>query len=821
MLRDANGSASPGQVHGGEHRWPWAWFSRSARREWFPVRQVRVRPLACFAVAFLLGLIIANRFRLPLWLGIAGCVAALAAAIALRCRNRRFATAMMLLGLCLGVVRMSLALWEWPPIQTRYSVEMVGRVASDPFVNPDSGRVIARFEPETVAGEPSDLALRLYLRGDEAAMSPIAYGQRLRLTGHIWQNDPTTNPYEFDFAQWLHRNGMNAIATAKIEDVEILGKRQDWQSPIVSVRRAIGARIDALFPESAGMVRALVLGDRSLLSEEMRERLNATGTAHLIAISGLHVTVLAFALSAVLGLWLPRRRANLLTLLPLLFYGALIGLSAPFARALMMFAVFSFAPIAGLPSDSVTRLASAMLAWLILRPMDIADSGFVLSYTASAGILMLIPPLLSLFRVDRLLRRVPSPKRHKRVLRAIVAYIPTLLCASLAAQLSTLPAVIASFGVQSIVSLPFNLICVPLCMAGYICALAVLVASAVFMPLGMLAARVPEALFHALSAVTRLSGALPLTAVHIGRYPWPLVLLHAAVCLASSAMSRIRLGVRRWLPLTLAVVAALSSLVAWLSAWPFSVTFLDAGEADCAILCTRGHTYVFDAGDTYTPAGDYLSATCLHVDGVFLSHPHQDHAGGLADILVSFTPDAVYVPPGWFEAEDISPAVTEGIELARSKGVQIVELSTGDTFPLSGDATLSVWSPDIMDEFSEINDMSLLLKVECGGKSVLFTGDLPIAGEPETVPECDVLKVAHHGADNATSVEFLAQATPEIAVISVGENSFGHPGEYALERIESSGAQILRTDQCGAIRLVLRGGTFHIDTYREAPDDLE
>ena len=728
---------------------------------------------------------------------------------------------MMLLGLCLGVTRMSLALSEWPPVQTRYSVEMVGRVASDPFVNPDTGRVIARFEPETVEGEPSGLVLRLYLRGDDAALSAIAYGQRLRLTGHIWQNDPTTNPHEFDFGQWLHRGGMDAIATARIEDVEIMDVQPDWMSPVVTVRRAIGARIDALFPESAGMVRALVLGDRSLLSEEMRERLNATGTAHLIAISGLHVTVLAFALSFLVGLWLPKRRANLLTLLPLVAYGALIGFSAPFVRALMMFAVFSFAPIAGLPSDSVTRLSAAMLVWLFIRPMDIGDSGFILSYAASAGILLLMPPLMSLFRIDRLLRRVPSAKRRKRVLRAIIAYFPTLLCASIAAQLATLPAVIASFGVQSVVSLPFNLVCVPLCMAGYICALAVLLLSAVYMPLGALAACAPEALFRALSAVTRLSGALPFIFVHIGRYPWPIVILHVALCLAASAMSRIRLQVRRWLPLTLVAVAALSSLVAWLAAWPFSVTFLDAGQADCAIVCTRGHTYVFDAGDTYTPAGDYLSATCLHVDGVFLSHPHQDHAGGLKDILYSFTPDAIYIPPGWFEAEGVSPAVAEGINLARSKGVQIVELSTGDVFQLSRDATLSVWSPDILDEFSEINDMSLLLKVECGGRSVLFTGDLPISGEPETIPECDVLKVAHHGADNATSVEFLAQATPEIAVISVGENSSGHPGEYALERIESCGARILRTDQCGAIRLVLRGGAFHIDTYLEVQDDLE
>lgn len=789
-------------------------------RESFPVRQLRARPLACCAAAFLTGLIAGFRFRIPLPACLAASAAALAGIAVLKAARRRVAAMVALLALCFGAARIAAVLDLFPPVETRYSVHMVGRVVSEPFTHPNTGRVISKFRLESADGEPSDLTLRLYLRGDAEPLSGIAYGQRLSLTGHIWANDPVTNPYEFDFGAYLHRNGMSAIATAKIGDVEILDVRRDAQSLVIEARSAIARRIDALFPKNAAMVRALVLGDRSLLSEETREAMNATGTAHLISISGLHVTVLAMVLAFGLGQVMPQS-ANLIVVLPLCVYGALIGFTAPFVRALVMFAVFSLGRAAGLPSDGVTRLSAAMLGYLAAKPLAILDGGFILSFSASAGILLLTPPMRSLLRMEPMIGQKPALTRSGRLRQRAAAYFPSLLCASLAAQLATLPAVIACFGVQSVVSIPFNLVCVPLCMLGYGATIASLLLGAIVPPLGALFAACAEGLFSAMLAVTRFSAALPLTSVHVGRYPWPLILLHAALILAASHLSGLPSRVRRLLPLSLAVVAGLSSLNAWLFAMPFSVTFLDAGQADCAVLRTQGHTYVFDAGDTYTPLADYLSATCLHLDGVFLSHPHQDHAGGLEDILTSFKPDAIYVPAGWFDRENVSAAVTGAIELARSMNVEIVELASGDAIALSRDAVMTVWNPDPDAPPDEVNDMSLLQRVEADGASVLFTGDLTVRGEPEAVPDCDVLKVAHHGADNATSARFLDAASPEIAVISVGENSFGHPAGAVLERLEDAGAEILRTDERGAITLTRSGGGWRADTFLEAPDELE
>ena len=787
----------------------------------FALRQVRSRPLACFAVAFLLGLLLRKRMSIPTFACALLLVASAASAVALRKRRRALAALLLLTGLLAGMARMGLALDAIRPMETQYSAELVGRVISEPFTNPDTGRRICKFETETVRGEPSDLRLRLYLRGEPEPLDAIAYGQRLRLVGHIWAADPVTNPYEFDFGAYLNRQGLDAYATAKIEDVAIEGETRDLQSRIVEIRQAVSRRIDALFPNNAGMMRALVLGDRSLLGDELRDSLSRSGTAHLISRSGLHVTVLSALMAFLLGRFMSRRYANLITVLLLIPYGALIGFTAPFVRALTMFARLSFAPIAGHPSDSVTRLCVAMLGWLMVKPLYIDDAGFVLSFSASAGILLLTPPLTQLFGIAALRRRKPSPDPLKRFFRRAALYVPTLLCASLAAQLTTLPAVIGFFGVQSVVSVPFNLICVPLCMVGYILGLLALLLSVVSIPAALIVAHAPDALFSWLVSVTRFSNEIPSANVRIGRYPFALTMVHWMIVIAASDLSKLRVQWRRLLPLGLAGVAALSSLMVFMLAWRYSIVFLDAGQADCAVLRSRGHTLMIDVGDTYTPAADYLNATCLHLDGVLLTHPHQDHAGGLSDVLASFKPDAIYVPKGWFDVEEVAPAVLEGIEKARSMGVEIVELSTGDSVQLSEAARLDVYSPDGMELPKEVNDMSLLTLVTCEGQRALFTGDLSMAGEPEVIPDADVLKVAHHGSNKGTSERFLEAATPEIAVISVGENNYGHPGEDTLEKLANAGAEVFQTRRCGAITLTWRGGAWHVETYQEAWNEVE
>lgn len=793
-------------------------------RDSFTARQMRARPLATFSVAYLLGLIAAFKWRPALAACVGAALAVLAGYAAIRIHGRRMAALLMLFALLAGMARMVWHLQSIPQVHTQYSVQLVGRIVSEPYTNPNTGRVISRFRLESIDGDPSELVVRLYLRGDAEALKAIEYGQQLSTVAHIWESDPVTNPYEFDFRLYLQRNGMPAYATAKIEDVQILSATQDLNSAFIHLRKVISTRIDALFPQNAGLVRALILGDRTQMSEEMREALNETGTAHLVAISGLHVTTLAMMLSVLFRRILPRKAADALTLALLIFYGGLIGFGASFVRALIMFAIFSFAPIAGYPSDGITRLCAAMLGMLIVNPMDILDGGFVLSFSASAGIILLNQPLSALFGVKRLLNFRPPANPIARLARRAAAYFPGLLCTTIAAQLATLPAVIAYFGVQSVVSVPINLICVPLCMLGFPIALAALMISVFSMPAAVIIAACAEGLFTLMVDMARWGATLPVTGVRIGRYPAPLIFAHGAVMLAASNLSRMAECRRRFIPLLLVLLAGVSTAMTYVTSLGFSIVFLDAGQADCAIVRTQGHTYMIDVGDTYTPAGDYLSATCLRLDGIFLSHPHQDHAGGLEDVLEAIRPEVIYVPEGWFDYEDISQAVLDGMAMAEEMDIPIVELRAGDSMALSRDTCLTVHSPAAGQRPREVNDLSLLVSVTYGNQTALFTGDLSADGEPQAVPDADILKVAHHGSAKGTSADFLEMTTPETAVICVGENNFGHPSPDTLEKLDAAGARILRTDRCGAILMKLRpDDTWRIETYlpMEESYDLE
>ena len=156
------------------------------------------------------------------------------------------------------------------------------------------------------------------------------------------------------------------------------------------------------------------------------------------------------------------------------------------------------------------------------------------------------------------------------------------------------------------------------------------------------------------------------------------------------------------------------------------------------------------------------------------------------------------------------------MQLAQSMGIPILELAARDSVALSEDVTLTVYNPVPGVETDHVNDRSLLALVAHNQHGVLFTGDLETTGEPAVIPEAEVLKVAHHGADNATSARFLAACDPELAIISVGENSFDHPGDGALARLRDSGADILTTRERGAITLTLHDDAWRVHTYLEA-----
>ena len=731
--------------------------------------------------------------------------ASLLAALLTR-RRREIAAALLILALLpVGAIRFEIAWNAVEPLPDQTSVLLSGRISEEPDFNAKTQRTICVLDELSVDGTPRRGKLRLYLRGDEALLRSVLLGQRIEVTAHVRPADEATNPDQFNNANYLRAHGLRNYATAEIESAALSEPEHGFRDWPERMRTAIGIRIDRLFPENADIARALILGDRDSLSSEARANYARAGAAHLLAISGMHISVLAAALALLLRRFLQRTCAFGLTFALLAAYSVLIGFTPSVFRALVMFTFLGVAPITGRHSDALTRLSASMLIYLILQPLAILDAGFNLSYGATAGILLLTPPLSRLPML-----RTPSDEQPDFGLnpRKIRRWIVGTLAATFAAQLAVLPLVAHYFGAQPVWSLLTNLLAAPLTMIAYILAMIATVLN--FAPL----AHVADFLFGLLTRLIAGIASLPLAELRIARFPLWLILICVLVCLASSELSRLPPGLRMFLPFALLLAIPLANFCAWLPTLGVSVVFLDAGQADCAVIRSEGHIYLVDAGDTYTPAADYLSAMNYVPDAVFLTHPHVDHAGGLADILEVCTPKRLYVSANW-ESFEIDPALDEALDSAKAMGAEIVHVSAGDEIALSEHVTLRVLGPKAGFLTNSANDDSLILRMEYGETRALFLADAPAEVTAGLAGDIDLMKVAHHGARNGTDARLLAETTPSAAVISVGRgNSYGHPTPRVLKLLEASGAEIYRTDRSGAITCRLfEDGTLKLRCY--------
>ena len=463
-------------------------------------------------------------------------------------------------------------------------------------------------------------------------------------------------------------------------------------------------------------------------------------------------------------------------------------------------------------------LALAFLLLLIWQPLYLDDAGFVLSFSACAGMLCLTPALTALLRIDRL-RAPEGSLRPTALLKRGARYFGSLLCSTLAAQLSTLPAVIAYYGELPLLATLGNLIVVPLILLGMYLAVAALPLSLLWMPLGAFFAALGDAVFQGSTHLTRLCAALPLNALALPDFPLWLTLLFVGAVAAISPLTRLRRGARYALLASLPVLVCVAALLP--GPQGLEIVFLDAGQADAAVVLAEGSAYLVDVGLEGSPVNDCLAHIGKAPEAVFLSHPHTDHAGGLATLLEEHVPKTIYIPAGWDNVE-ADADVVEDLKLAEAMGADVVMLAAGDVVALSENVSATVLYPSRDVEASgDANAVSMLLRIDYGEAAALFTGDLEIGDEPGPMPDVDVLKVPHHGSANSSSLMFLHSASPSAAIISVGrDNAYGHPAEALLKRLAGTDALVLRTDECGAVTAELfQDGTVAVSTYLTPEDE--
>ncbi len=758
-----------------------------------PVR----RRLMTLTMAYLGGILSAQAAVCALeWAWILCAFLLVCAAMRRRRRKSAFFAAVCLM-LLLGNVRAGMEL-EKRDCPTQPGAKMEGRICSIE----KAYRV--RLTDVTIDGEPAAYArdVLVTLMREENGETPDMpeIGQYVSGEGRLFALEAKRNPGGVEWRIQAICKGYELSGyllpgwTAQGEARFSLGEG------LRRLRVTIIDQTERLFGSRAALFQGIMLGDKSALDDEVTAAMRLTGTVHVLTVSGLHLSMIAGIAGLLLERLSVRRRSRFVLLGGFLVFFTLLTGGAPGTiRACIMVLLRELAVLRGRRYEPLTALSFAALCMTFVQPLWLLHASFQFSFFSVLGIQLFSVGISSFLR-----RHVSACPPVQSLLDAAAL--------SLSAQMAAIPMQLMLYGYVPLLSLPMNVICgtvLPFLLLG---GWAAVLLSFVWMPAGALLAGTLSAAAHAFEAFS-LAGASVGGAIVRLPAPYGITVLLVMVMMLLLTR-RIRLGgLRR----TAAWVMLCLITVSYLPRFDPRTRYvqLDVGQGDAAIIRSGRRAVMMDVGptDSYETLR-YLRHEGLFVDAVLLSHLDEDHAGALGVLLDSEVdiPWVIMAQDAQFQNQ--TAEVEAAIQTLAYRNIAQQTVKQGDRIEI-GRLIMDVLSPD--DSLYGSNERSLLVHAQAEGVSILFTGDLPAACEPDSVPDVNVLKVAHHGSKNSTSDAFLASASPEAAVISVGEgNWYGHPHMRVLDSLAQCGAQIYRTDLDGCVTMWLRDGNWLVGTRLEA-----
>lgn len=554
-------------------------------------------------------------------------------------------------------------------------------------------------------------------------------------------------------------------------------------------------------PSVLGFLTAELTGDKSLLPESDYVAMQETGLAHIFAVSGLHCAFLVTLLSLLIP---PTHRRTLCAVASavLVFYMLLTGLSPSVARACVMQLFLLSAPLFRRGSDPLTSLAAALTVILLANPYAVGSVSLQLSFAATLGMVLLSGRLYKSF--------TGWYRGRNRAVRTALSFLAANLAATLGALVFTAPLTAYYFNILSLVAPLAGLLAVPAAGYAFMSAFVSALLGLVWTPLGHLAGYVPLLLVKYILWVAHLLLAVPYHAVYFTNVYLRVWLLYVYAAFLGCAVTPD--GKRKYALASALTVLTLAACL-WLnSRWQqhgaFRAAVLDVGQGESVALCSGSEAALVDCGssNSYVDAGSVAadalqSAGIRRLSAVIVTHYHADHTNGLTEVLTRLPVDTLYLP----DIEDEYGVRDRLVSLAAHQGANVVFVTEPTRIAL-GEAVLTVYPPLLTT--GDLNEQGLTALATAGDFDLLITGDM--AGQTEQLlaqtyplPDVEVLVVSHHGSRYSSDESFLRAITPDNAVISVGDNRYGHPAEETLRRLQAVGATVWRTDQQGSIRIII------------------
>lgn len=665
--------------------------------------------------------------------------------------------------------------------------------------------------------------------GKEEKINSLREGMHVRLEGMLVLPELPRNPGQFN--RRIYESGKKIDFYLENPTVlEVKEQRSGVREVVEIWKTEMMNRCEKIYPdEEAGILEAMLFGEKSELSGDIKELYQAAGISHVLVISGLHISLLALAVAGILRrLGFPMPVWVILSVGVLAGYGILIGQPTTAVRALLMFFVLQGARLLGRSYDLLSALAFAGILMLLDNPDLILDGGCRLSFCAVIGVGWYVSEKNKIFW--SIGEKEKRKNRGKGGKGSSAGAILENIRAGWYLWLFTLPVMLDTFYQVSVVGILWNLVAIPL--------LPVIIASGglgvvlagwnIF--LGSLAGSPAYGMLQLYQEIGNISEKLPVGMWTPGQPSKPVIAgYYLVIFLLVLVEKQLIKREKRW-KIFPGMELCSMLLLLLLMAHPWQqrekITFLDVGQGDASLLQSGGQTLLLDGGSTSQKnVGTYVilpyikqqGISCL--EAVVLTHTDQDHINGVTEVLEEGK-------KGWLTVKNLMyPYWMEGTEqgkqlkkLAEEAGASCRKIRAGDRLTI-GKAEAVVLYPKEQEKIAEPNAGSLVLFWKWEGVRAMFTGDLPEEKEREllqNLPACEILQVGHHGSATSTCREFLEQVQPSLAVISCAmKNRYGHPSPDTVDRLKKTGCEIRYTMKSGAITIRKRGREVLVTEYLE------
>lgn len=782
-------------------RWPLA----------FPSLSEHNHVMILVALSFLSGTLSLFHLTGGAWLFALALIGALLAVL-LHKSGHACGASLAILFFALGALWVNAAFHTDAPAPGRY--EITGSVAGDVRLRSDS-RISFVLEDVALDGQPVAGRGYVSLHYDDAPPA-LFDGASIQFPGRVYQPDGRAGKPHFDFHLLMRQNDLDfGIAAYQGVTVTNTPDAAPVRDAASRVRQRIRGVYERLLGENADIAMAVFLGDKDGLGAETYASFQKLGIAHVMAVSGLHVSLLAGLILHLLDSAGIQRRKQLTMLgLFLAGYCSLTGFSAASLRAAIMLLIGMTSRMHRRRSDRLTILAAAMLAVLVIDPLQAFSAGFVLSFSAVLGIVLYCAPLRKW--LDRAWKPVRLRRNHPRSLPLLKCQREAkgVLAMTLTAQLGVLLPTMVYFHQLPTYGIAVNLVIVPFVSWLLLPLYALCLPLSLLPGIGTAAGAVASLLTDGLLALVRLLSALPYGAL---RTAAPSIVLCMGVGLCLVMLARRMPGSAGRKACACVLVLAIAISADWFSR-PAELRYiqLSVGQADAAVLMDGSQTILIDVGADGEAALDYLLDENRDVDALILTHLHMDHAGGVQTLLdAGIRIQQVYLP-AMGEQQNVDPLLLDMLDRMRDENIPIAHLASGDELRYNKAVIRVLWPErETVRTQQNANDYPLVLHMDLDGYTLLQASDLSGAYDRYIALSADVLKAAHHGSSRGTSDAFLGAVSPDYALLSVSSGSVNHPAADTLQRLNSRGVTTLRTDRDGDLLVAVENGELSITPCKE------